>query len=64
MAQTNKEKQETRLKWRKKNMKTCSFMYKKEFVDEFNEACAKLNINKSRAVKWLFTQIIEESKRK
>lgn len=49
-----------RMDWNKKNMKTISGLYRKEFVDEFKEACKVLGITQSS----VFREAMEETIRK
>lgn len=48
--------------WDKKNMKLAGSRYKKEFVDEFKEACLKLNIKQSDVFREAMKKVIDEAK--
>lgn len=48
--------------WKKKNMKYISGQYKKEFVEEFREACSKLGIKQSQVFKKAMEEVIKKSK--
>ncbi|WP_249029945.1 hypothetical protein [Tannockella kyphosi] len=50
--------------WSKQNMKSISGRYKKEFVDEFTEACKILGIKPSHVFKQAMTETIEKAKKK
>lgn len=49
--------------WDKKNMKLAGARFKKEFVDEFKEACALLNIKQSDVFREAMQKIIDQSKK-
>lgn len=44
--------------WKKQNMKSVSCMYRKEFVEEFKEACTKLGIAQSDVLRKAMTDTI------
>lgn len=50
--------------WASKNMKSISGRYKKEFVDEFTEACKSLGIKPSHVFKQAMTETIEKAQKK
>ena len=50
--------------WKKENMKSVNAFYNKEFVLEFREACAKMNIKQSDVIRKAMQQVIDESKSK
>lgn len=47
-------------RWKKQNMKKLTFTFKKDFVEEYKQACAKLGISQSDPIR----QAIEETIRK
>jgi hypothetical protein len=50
--------------WKKQNMKTITGTYKKEFVEEFKEACKKLGLTQSAVFRKAMEEVIEEAKEK
>lgn len=48
--------------WSKENMVTISGRYKKEFVQEFREACAKLGIKQSDVYRKAMQEVIDQAK--
>ena len=48
-------------KWKKENMTTVSARYKKEFVQEFKEACKLLDKSQSEIIKQAMIKTIEEA---
>jgi antitoxin component of RelBE/YafQ-DinJ toxin-antitoxin module len=50
--------------WAKKNMGSISARYKKEFVEEFKEACRKLNLKQSDVIRNMMQNIINQAKEK
>lgn len=48
--------------WDKKNMKLAGARFKKEFVDEFKEACSKLGIKQSDVFRKAMQNIIDQAK--
>lgn len=50
--------------WGKENMQTISGRYKKEFVQEFRDACKKLGIKQSDVYREAMQKIIEKAKEK
>ena len=49
--------------WDKKNMKLAGARFKKEFVDEFKDACASLGIKQSDVFREAMQKIIDQSKK-
>ena len=49
--------------WDKANMKLVSAKYKKEFVEEFREACKKLDIKQSDVIRQAMIEVIEKAKK-
>ena len=50
--------------WGKENLGTVTAKFKKDFVTDFKEACAKMNIKQSDVIRKAMHQIIDESKSK
>lgn len=50
--------------WTKKNMRYVSVKYKKEFVDEFKEACKKLGKSQSEVIRKAMEETIAEASKK
>lgn len=48
--------------WDKKNMKLAGARFKKEFVDEFKEACSKLGIKQSDVFRKAMQDVIDQAK--
>ncbi|WP_458457524.1 hypothetical protein [Pseudobutyrivibrio sp.] len=48
-------------KWKKDNMKTVIGTYKKEFVEEFKEACATLGITQSEVIRNAMQDVIKKA---
>lgn len=48
--------------WDKKNMKLAGARYKKEFVDEFKEACLKLGLKQSDVFRKAMQEVIDKAK--
>ena len=48
--------------WDKKNMKLAGARFKKEFVDEFKEACSKLGIKQSDVFRKAMQEVIDKAK--
>lgn len=49
-------------KYAKKNIKNLGCSFNKDFVDEFNAACAKLNVKKAQLIKELMQKTIDQAK--
>lgn len=49
--------------WAKKNMGHINVQYKRDFVDEFKEACKTLNIKQSQVFREAMEKTIEEAKK-
>jgi hypothetical protein len=49
--------------WDKSNMRTVTGKFKKEFVEEFKEACKKLGLTQSAVFRKAMEEVIEESKK-
>lgn len=49
--------------WKKKNMKTVRASYKKEFVEQFTDACNKLGIKKSDVIRKAMQGTIEQAEK-
>lgn len=47
--------------WQKENMKQVKASYKTEFVDEFKEACKKLEIKQSDVIRKAMQDTIEKA---
>lgn len=47
--------------WQKEKMSAITVRYKKEFVQEFKEACKSLNKSQSEIIKQAMIQTIEEA---
>lgn len=50
--------------WSKKNMSSVSARYKKEFVEEFKQACKKLNVKQSDVIREMMQNIINQANEK
>lgn len=50
--------------WKKENMALVGASYKKEFVQEFREACKKLDLRQSDLIRAMMEQTIEKTKQK
>ena len=48
--------------WKKENMALVGASYKKEFVQEFREACKKLDLRQSDLIRELMEQTIAKAK--
>lgn len=48
--------------WTKKNMGTVIVKYKKDFVDEFKDACKKLSKSQSEVIRKAMEETIEKAK--
>ncbi len=48
--------------WKKENMALVGASYKKEFVQEFREACKKLNLRQSDLIRAMMEQTIAKAK--
>ena len=49
--------------WKKENMALVGASYKKEFVQEFREACKKLDLRQSDLIRAMMEQTIEKAKK-
>lgn len=49
--------------WKKENMALVGASYKKEFVQEFKEACKKLDLRQSDLIRDVMEQTIEKAKK-
>lgn len=49
--------------WKKEHMALVGASYKKEFVQEFKEACKKLDLKQSDLIRDMMEQIIEKAKK-
>lgn len=47
--------------WKKENMALVGASYKKEFVQEFKEACKKLDLRQSDLIRTMMEEIIEKA---
>ena len=47
--------------WQKENMKQVKASYKAEFVEEFKEACKKLNIKQSDVIRKAMQKTIDQA---
>lgn len=50
-----------RQEWNKQNMKMVAASYKKEFVDEFKDACKSLGIKQSEVIRKAMEETIEKA---
>ena len=50
--------------WAKENMATVNCRYKKEFVQEFKQACAALGIKQSDVIRKAMQEVIDQAKNK
>ena len=50
--------------WNRKNMKRVSADFKADFVDQFREACTKLDIKMSDAIRQAMIETIERAAQK
>lgn len=57
-----KDKYAAQKKYAKKNIKKLSCSFKGEFVDEFRNACLKLNIKQSDVIKKAMQDVIDKAK--
>ncbi len=48
--------------WTKENMTAVTGRYKKEFVQEFKEACAFLGVKQSQVIKQAMQEVIDKAK--
>lgn len=48
--------------WDKENMKLAGARFKKEFVDEFKEACNKLGLKQSDVFREAMQEVIDKAK--
>ncbi len=46
--------------WKKTNMKSVSFRYKSEFVQEFRVACEKLGLKQSDVIRKAMQDVIDQ----
>ncbi len=53
---------EYKREWKKENMKMVRASFKKDFVDQFKEACKQLNITQADAIREAMEQTIEKAK--
>ena len=53
---------EYKREWKKENMKMVKASFKKDFVDQFKEACKQLNITQADAIREAMEQTIEKAK--
>lgn len=53
---------EYKREWKKENMKMVRASFKKDFVDQFKEACKQLNITQADAIREAMEQTIERAK--
>lgn len=51
---------EKKKSWKKENMKLITAVFKKEFVDQYKEACKKLNVKQSEPIRKAMEQIIRK----
>ena len=58
------DKYKAQKKYAKDNIKNISCSFKKEFVDEFNEACKTLGVKKAALIRELMEQTIEKAQKK
>ncbi len=49
-------------KYAKSNIKKLSCSFKKEFVDDFRDACLKLNIKQSDVIRKAMQDVIDQAK--
>lgn len=49
--------------WKKKNMRSVNASYKKEFVEQFTNACNKLGIKKSDVIRRAMQETIEQAEK-
>lgn len=54
---------EYKREWKKENMKMVRASFKKDFVDQFKEACKQLNITQADAIREAMEQTIEKAKK-
>lgn len=47
--------------WQKENMKTVNCRYSKDFVEQFKEACIKLNITQSQVIRKAMQDTIDKA---
>lgn len=50
--------------WQKENMATVIAKYNKDFVNEFKEACKKLDIKQSAVIRKAMQEIIDQANKK
>lgn len=50
--------------WNKLNMKSISFRYKTDFVEEFRSACDQLGIRQSQYIREAMQKVIDEAREK
>lgn len=50
--------------WQKENMATVIAKYNKDFVNEFKEACKKLDIKQSAVIRKAMQEIIDRANKK
>lgn len=50
--------------WKKENMKMVGAIFKKDFVDEYKQACKKLGIKQSEPIRVIMQHTINEAKGK
>lgn len=58
------DKYKAQRKYDKENTKMITVKYKKEFVNEFNDACKKLGLVKSQVIKKAMEDIIKKAQKK
>lgn len=58
---TNPKQYPQQAQWRKANMKMVGAVFKKEFVEDYREACKKLGIKQSDPIRNAMLETIEQS---
>lgn len=59
MSEFNQQKYQN--EWNKKNLAYVRGQYKKEFVQEFKEACNKLDLKQSQVIRQAMEEVIKKA---